>query len=106
MRTRSLLLSLLLICCYEITFAHHGKGGVISYEYLGAGTVANTSKYKITVQHYVNCARTGDEPSQVYLGIFDASTNSLVTTLTISRTSAQTAQKQSFNPCINPVPTV
>lgn len=76
------------------------------YEYLGPGSSASTSRYKITVQHYINCERLADEPSNVYLGIFDAATNSTVTTLTIARTSTTQIQKQSFSSCISPVPVI
>lgn len=104
---RSLLL--LFFCC--LLFAHtaiarHGKGGALLYEYLGAGTATGTSKYRVTVQHYVNCDRISDEPSSIYLGIFAANSNSLVTTVTVSRTSTAEITKTTFNSCINPVPTV
>lgn len=98
-----------ILCCFLFTgtaIARHGKGGALLYEYLGAGAATGTSQYRITVQHYVNCDRVADEPSSVYLGIFTANTNSLVTTVTISRTSAATITKTTFNSCINPVPTV
>jgi gliding motility-associated-like protein len=98
--------SLLLLFYCTNAFAHHGKGGVISYTYLGAGATAGTSQYKITIQHYINCDRIGDEPSQVYLGVFDGSTNSLVTTVTISQSSRSEIVKQYFSPCISPDPTV
>ncbi|BAV05198.1 gliding motility-associated C-terminal domain-containing protein [Filimonas lacunae] len=89
-----------------LLLARHGKGGALLYEYLGVGSSTGTSKYKITVQHYVNCDRISDEPSSVYLGFFIASTNAYVKTVTISRTSATNITKTSFNSCINPVPTV
>lgn len=97
---------LLLLGCSTIAFAHHGKGGVISYVYQGAGSVPGASVYLVTVQHYVNCERISDEPSQVYLGIFDGASNSLVTTVTISQTSRTEVTKQRFSPCISPDPTV
>ena len=98
-------LLLLSLCSYPC-FAHHGKGGVISYTYLGAGSTSGTSQYQVTIQHYINCERIGDEPSQIYLGIFDGGTNGLVTTVTIAQTSKTEVTKQSFSPCISPDPTV
>lgn len=74
-----------LLCVGVSALAHHGKGGALMYKYLGASSAANTSKYTITVQHYVNCSREGDEPQSVYLGIFDAGTNALLNTITISQ---------------------
>lgn len=99
---------LLLVFCLSGSYvmARHGKGGALIYEYLGSGSSSGTSQYKITVQHYVNCDRISDEPSSIYLGIFTANTNSLVKTVTISRTSSTQITKTSFNSCINPVPTV
>ncbi|HTI10485.1 MAG TPA: PKD domain-containing protein [Puia sp.] len=96
----------LLSYCSTMAFAHHGKGGVISYVYLGAGSTAGTSQYKVVIQHYVNCERISDEPSQVYLGVFDGASSSLVTTVTITQTSKTEVTKQSFSPCISPDPTV
>lgn len=86
--------------------ARHGKGGALLYEYLGTGSATGTSRYKVTVQHYINCERISDELSSVYLGIFTANNNSLITTITISRTSTTEITKTTFSSCINPVPTV
>ena len=97
---------LLLSFCFSTAAAHHGKGGVISYSYIGAGSASGTSQYQVTIQHYINCDRIGDEPSQVYLGIFDGASNSLVTTVTIAQTSKTEIVKQYFSPCISPDPTV
>src|SRR5882757_959541 len=107
MYPKSLLVLLLLLAgCYQFAYARHGKGGSLTYEYLGAGSAANTSQYKVTIQHYINCERISDEPSGTYLGIFDGSSYSLVKTVAITKTSSTLIQKQTFNPCINPAPTV
>lgn len=101
-----LLLLILVLLTAGSTFARHNKGGTIMYTYLGAGTAANTSMYTVTVQHYINCERLGDEPNSIYLGIFDAATNSLVTTIIVSRSSVTEVQKKTFDACINPAPTI
>src|ERR1700732_4014734 len=57
--------------------AAHVKGGYIQYKYNGAGTAGNTSNYTITVTVFFSCTVAGPRGS-VYLGIFNASTNTLV----------------------------
>ena len=99
-------LILCLIACVTTAFARHGKGGYLVYKYLGAGTLANTSRYEITVVHYVNCLETEFELGSVYVGIFDGVNKSLISTININRSSERTIQKQQFNSCINPVPVV
>ncbi len=84
----------------------HGKGGFISYQYLGAGSSSNTSKYRVTVTHYIDCNNEQFTETLVYLGIFDAGTNSLVKTVTISKTSTVKITKTTYDACINPKPTV
>ena len=102
---RKALLILCLISCVTTAFARHGKGGYLVYKYLGAGS-ANTSKYEITVVHYVNCRETEFELSSVYVGVFDGSSHYLVETLDINRSSQRYIQKQQFDGCINPLPEV
>lgn len=96
----------LLLCACQSAYARHGKGGSLTYVYLGAGTAANTSKYKVTIEHYINCERISDESSGTYLGIFEGSAYSLVNTVSLTQTTRTLIQKQSFNPCINPAPAV
>ena len=76
----------LLLLADMFAYAHNGKGGTIMYQYLGAGSNTGTSKYQVTVQHCINCERIADEPNQIYLGIFDAGTDALVTKVTITQT--------------------
>src|SRR5439155_12595410 len=72
----------------------------------GPGSAGNTSKYEVTVQHYVNCEGIGDEYLQVYLGIFDGATNTLLQTIKIPRTNITLIQKTTFNACINKAPEI
>ena len=99
-------LILCLIGCVTTALARHGKGGYLVYQYLGAGTLPNTTKYKITVVHYVNCRETGFELGSVFVGIFNAGNNGIYETVEITRSSQQTIQKQRFDGCINPIPEV
>ena len=100
---------LLLVSCIVLVnpaFARHGKGGSITYEYLGKGSAAGTSKYRMTVKHYIDCDGTQFIEPASYLGIFDAGNNNLVKTLTIQESSRTTIQKQHFDPCISQPPRV
>ncbi len=87
-------------------FARHGKGGYLVYKYLGAGSSANTSKYEITVVHYVNCNETEFELGSVYVGVFDGASNNLISTFNIPRSGQRYIQKQQFDGCISPKPEV
>ncbi len=92
--------------CCTAGFARHGKGGYLIYEYLGNGTATNTSKYKLTVLHYVNCQEVQFETGFVYIGVFDGFDNAFLQTITINSPVSQAIRKQSFDPCINPVPDI
>src|SRR5215217_1983069 len=85
--------------------ARHGKGGVLTYEFLGNGSVPNTSRYRVTATHYIDCDGVQFIEQNVYLGIFDGATNDLVATRVIAKTTQQFIQKSYFG-CINPAPSV
>lgn len=102
---RCLLLTLLLLLLLP-AWARHGKGGSLTYKYIGQGAGANTSQYEVTVLHYVNCQESEFETGQIYLGVFDAGTNNLVTSFSIDRSANNTIQRQTFDACINPAPTI
>lgn len=65
-------------------FANHISGGELFYEYLGAGTAANTSKYKITMRLFRDC-HPADPNTQlldnevVLIGIYDSKTLAIQT---------------------------
>ena len=68
---------LLVIFSFQ-SYGHHLKGGWISYQYLGIGSITNTSKYKITVKQYLACGSTdGQIDQQVFLGIYDGVADTL-----------------------------
>jgi len=100
---------LLLVSSFIIAntaFARHGKGGSITYEYLGSGSAAGTSKYRITVKHYIDCGGMQFIEPSAFVGIFNIAGNTLVSTFNIPESNRTTIQKSSFDPCINPPPTV
>ncbi len=99
-------LILCLIVCATAAFARHGKGGYLVYKYLGAGANPNSSRYQITVVHYVNCEEVEFELSGVYVGIFDGASRTFISSVNINRTDQRYIQKQQFDGCINPVPEV
>jgi hypothetical protein len=105
-RLIKILLCLLLICLGTAAWAIHGKGGYLIYEYLGDGSAAGTSKYKITVLHYVNCQEVQYETGVVYIGVFDAATKVLRQRITANTFISEAVRKQTFDACINPPPIV
>src|SRR5690349_16282312 len=100
------LLYLILLCLSTAAWARHGKGGYLIYEYLGDGSSPGTSKYKITVLHYVNCEEVQFETGVVYIGVFDAASKGLQQKITIPSFISTEIRKESFNACINPPPSV
>lgn len=99
-------LAILLCICFFAGAAEaaHLKGGWIQYEYLGDGTAANTSKYRITVRQYLD---SSSSPAQIdgtiNLGIYNPS-GALFTRLVVPLTSTESPSKKSYDPCINPNP--
>jgi gliding motility-associated-like protein len=84
-------------------FADHLKGGWIYYEYLGNGSMPNTSKYKITVKQYMICDAIGGQiDAEVSLGIFDGSSNQLIRTENILLSGTEFEQKNDYACIPNP----
>jgi len=102
-------LFILLCICFiaDIAEAAHLKGGWIQYEYLGDGTNAGTSRYKITVRQYMEFLSSGGQiDASVSLGIFNAQTNVFLQTLIIPLNTTDLPVKQYYDPCVNPKPRV
>ncbi|GGA94428.1 PKD domain-containing protein [Puia dinghuensis] len=99
--------SLILLLTFSpiLVFAAHVKGGYIQYKYNGAGSSSGTSNYTITVTVFFSCTVQGPRGS-VYLGVFNASTHSLVTSQSLANTTATTVTKQYFSPCMSDPPTI
>ncbi len=55
------ILPIFLICCFSADALHarHIAGGEIFYEYLGPGSTAGTSTYKVTLRLFRDCYSTG-----------------------------------------------
>jgi gliding motility-associated-like protein len=67
-----------------VLFARHIAGGELYYEYLGAGSFSNSSKYKITLRLFRDCNSSGPllETEQVIVGIYQS--NQRVNTLNLT----------------------
>lgn len=87
--------------------AAHLKGGWIQYEYLGDGTAANSSRYRITVRQYLDCnSNAGQRDPRVFLGIFNGATNALIQTIPITLSGTDNPDKTTYDPCLSSKPKV
>jgi len=86
-------------------FGAHVKGGYIQYKYNGSGSSSGTSNYTITVTVFFSCTTAGPRDA-VYLGVFNASTDALVASKSISTTASTTVSKTSFSPCMSDPPSI
>lgn len=102
---RKLLLLLIIVCISDVALAKHVKGGYIQYKYNGVGASSGTSNYTFTVTVFFSCTAAGPKDA-VYLGIFNASSNALVASKSISTTTSTTVTKTSFNPCMSDPPSI
>lgn len=88
------LLLLVLMGATGVSFAAHLKGGWIQYTYIGPGTAANTSVYRITVRQYLDPTSTaGQRDADVSVAIYNNSTNALVANLRIALTNSSYPSK-------------
>ena len=99
------LLLLVIFVLPDRAFAMHVKGGFIQYTYNGAGTTSGTSSYTITVTVFYSCTTNGPKDN-VYLGIFNASTDATVLTEQINTTTSTTLSKTTYNPCMSDPPSI
>ena len=94
----------------SVSFANHTKGGWMYYEYLGAGTAANTLKYRITLKLYTICTLNPGQFNQtINFSIFDGATNGRIVDLPVTYSSdpnIQNCNTQECHPCINQIPTI
>jgi len=86
-------------------YARHVKGGHIEYKYNGPGTASGTSNYTFTITVFFSCTTTGPKDN-VYLGVFNASTNVSVYNQLIVVSSVKVITKTSTNPCMSNPPTI
>ena len=91
------------------SFARHIAGGEIFYEWVGPGSTAGTSVYRITLRLFRDCQSTGAAlDGLVNIAIFDKTTNGAVpgSPFSVSLDHIQTIQKSGNIPCIINAPVV
>ena len=102
---RTALLSCVCLFLSLYALALHGKGGVLTYEYLGPGSAPNTSKYRVTAKQYFDCHGTQFILTPIYLTAYEVGKTTQYQTFTINRASQIEIKKTTFG-CINPAPEV
>ncbi len=94
----------------SVSFANHTKGGWLYYEYLGPGTAANTSQYRITLKLYTECNLTpGQIDAFVPFTFFNASTNAQVYNISVpvlSDINTSNCATTQCHPCIEDIPLI
>jgi hypothetical protein len=107
---KALAIALLLFGTIQSLFAEHIKGGEMFYDYLGAGTDAGTSRYRITLKLYIDCNANsaGQLDTEIKLTIFEKGTNGQISgsPFTAPTTGDEFLKfDPNSNPCINNPPT-
>ena len=111
---KRLLLLLLFTFTVSSLFASHIVGGELTYTYIGAGSQANTSLYRISLRLFTECGQicggsTGVAcpPSDAVIGIFvNSSPYTRVTNITIAATGSPQLNLSTYPPCLDNQPTV
>jgi gliding motility-associated-like protein len=100
---------LIILCSLLLTQlnAAHLKGGWIQYEYIGDGSIANSSRYRITVRQYLDCNSTQNQrDAVVHIGIFNGASNALIETRTVPLSGSDNPDKTTYDPCLSSRPKV
>lgn len=105
-----LAIAILLCVSIQSLFAEHIKGGEMFYEYLGAGSGANTARYRITLRLYIDCNANnpGQLDNEIPITIFDKATLSSISGSPFNapmRSENFISFDPKSNPCINNPPT-
>lgn len=94
----------------SVSFANHTKGGWMYYEYLGAGSAANTLKYRVTLKLYTICnLNSGQFNQTINFTFFDGATNQIFNSVAVTYSTdpnIQNCNLQQCHPCINQIPTI
>ncbi|OQP62108.1 hypothetical protein A3860_29605 [Niastella vici] len=108
---KALAIALLLVGTIQSLFAEHIKGGEMFYDYMGPGSAAGTSLYRITLKLYIDCNAnsSGQLDTEIKLTIFDKdNSNSQISGSPFTApTTGDVFLKfdPNSNPCINNPPT-
>jgi len=110
---RKVLLLILVVLAFTKSFATHVAGGEIFYQYVGPGSTANTSVYKVTMRLLRECNSASQAQlngENITIGIYNKSTLTLVSSVTLiqqfSGTAPSIQHTQGINPCLTPDPSV
>ena len=83
---KKITLALFIILFSFPAIANHVAGGELFYQYLGAGSASNSSKYKITMRLFRDCNSSGAtlQGETVNIGIYNSNDLSLAQQLTLN----------------------
>lgn len=84
--------------------ARHGRGGSLTYQYLSSSN--GSTRYRITIKHYVDCHGTEFIEPSVFVAIYGRGNNLLLNRLTIPENDRITITKTTYDPCIDNKPEV
>ncbi|MCG2614162.1 PKD domain-containing protein [Terrimonas sp. NA20] len=102
---KKIVLSFTLLITSLALYAEHITGGEMYYTF--AGVSNGVYKYNVTLKLFRNCGNTGAALDQnAAIGIFDNTTNSLLKTESVQRSSMSTLSLQDPGPCITNAPSV
>jgi gliding motility-associated-like protein len=104
---RTAFLILILVSSPLWLLAAHLKGGYIEYKYIGPTPgQPGFKRYLITVYQYLDCASAGGQIDEnVFLGVFNSTTNQILYTTIVPLGATKIIQKRSFD-CIENPPVV
>jgi gliding motility-associated-like protein len=104
------ILLILSFLSYKEIFAMHTKGGWMYYEYLGPGSSANSSRYRIILKVYTECNLTsGQIDATVTFTIFSAANSAQLYNISVPVSSDNNINNCTLpecHPCINNIPPI
>ena len=107
---KEIFLILIFIGSCSIVNANHTKGGWMYYEYLGQGSSANTSRYRITLKVYTECElNPGQTDNVVPFTFFDAENSNQVFNINVNIFNdllISNCNSPECHPCINFPPAI
>jgi gliding motility-associated-like protein len=97
---------LTLLCVFYISTAHadHLKGGWIKYTFVSKAD--GFISYTISFYQYSDCSEPEKVDATIFLGVFDAGSNSVYRTIPVSLTRQHNEVKNNFGPCFQNPPTI
>ena len=97
---------LTLLCIFFISTAHadHLKGGWIKYSFVSKSGGFIT--YNISFYQYSDCSEPEKVDGTIFLGIIDAGSNTVYTTIPVTLSNQHNEVKDYFGPCFQNPPTI